>query len=232
VIEMKHAIPFIMIALVLLVAGAYAVPSTPSITLVGYDNATYNSGGVTGTVGWFDFGFSAGSAWNQLGNLTPNGGTITMTQNGEPLGIYGDTYYITACDVTGCSAAASFSTTAATPLPTITIANYAATGQSYAQNITQNGFAPINLVWNAVQPYIQIEGATVFYGFILMSVFLVVWLRTRGTFIATMIGIVTAGLFCSMAVGLQLGIPPEFTALAQAIMYTSLAATITMFTFK
>jgi hypothetical protein len=116
-------------------------------------------------------------------------------------------------------------TTTVTPLPTVTF------GQ-YAQNITENQFSPQNVFWNSLQPFIAITGATIFYGLIFAIVFGGIWLRTRGTAVANIFGMICIGLFASSAVGLGLGLPPEFLAVGQALMYLSLTGAIMAFTFK
>jgi len=216
----------VVVLIILLCAGlASATPSIPVVSLIGQDNATYTSTGASGSVGWFNFGMAPGQSWASYPNVSVNGGTITYTQQGMPLGINGDTYYVRACDITGCSAETSFQTATVTPIPTTTY------GQ-YAQNITANGFSPTNNVWQALQPYTQITGATIFYGIILMALFVGLWLRTRGTQMALQLGMLLAVLFCGSVTGLALGLPPEFVAAGQAIMYVSLAGAIVSFTFR
>lgn len=201
-----------------------AIPNTDIATLIGSNNVTMNGDSVSGTVGWFQWGLATGQVWAHTPNVTPAGGIISYTMTGTP--IFGNTtYYYEACDVTGCGLQVSFLTMPVTPLPTTTF------GQ-YAENITQNGFSPANIVYNSVQPYIAVSTATIFYAIILMMLFVGLWLRTRGTATAQQIGMICAILFVSSAVGLGLGIPPEFAAAAQALLYVSLASTILMFTFK
>ena len=98
--------------------------------------------------------------------------------------------------------------------------------------MTENNFDLANAFWNFTKPYTDVTGATMFYALILAMLFGGMWLRTKGTQTATILGMIMIGLFASSAAGLQLGLPPEFLAVGQALMYLSLAGAVMMFTFK
>ena len=83
-----------------------------------------------------------------------------------------------------------------------------------------------------MRPYTSVTGDTIFYGLIFALIFVGMWLRTRGTAVASMFGMICVGLFASTAVGLQLGLPPEFISVGQALLYLSLTGAIMAFTFK
>ena len=209
---------------------ASAVPTTSSATSVGNNNVTMNGYGVSpGSTGWFQFGMRSGYAYAHTKNLTANeSGSITYTMRGTPL--FGCTsYYYRACDPTGCGAEVSFITLAVTPLPTVTFG-------SFIENVTENQFDPGNLIWNSIQLYVPPDtgglGLTIFFSLFLSMIFVGIWLRTRGTMVATALGVICIGLFVGMATGLQWGMAPEFVAAAQALLYVSFAGIIVSFTFK
>jgi len=216
---------WLLLGLVMVCGVASAIPTTGAATAVGNNNATLWGSGVTGGVGWFQFGEASGFAYAHTKNLTADdSGNIVFTMKGSPL-IGLTTFYYRACDPTGCGDELSFITTEVTPLP---MTHYG----SYAENMTENGLDPGNFIWNSMQPYIAVTGQTIFFGLILSMIFVGVWLRTRGTIVATSLGVICIGLFISAVAGLQLGLAPEFVAAAQAVLYVSLAGIVVSFTFK
>jgi hypothetical protein len=183
--------------------------------MIGTNNVTLGAIGGVGSVGWFTWGMMACQTWSSTPNVTIYSGQFNYTMLGTP--VFGNSqYWFRACDTTGCGVQRSFITAAITPIGQTTY------GQYY-QNITEGGFNPANIAWNFVQPYIQVSGATIFYGLIFGSIFVGMWLRTRGTYTASIFGMISTILFASSALLLQLGVPPEFQALGQALLYTSLA---------
>ena len=214
----------LLVAIVLVCGVASALPVTGTATAIGNNNVTFGGTGITGTVGWFQFGEAVGTSYAHTKNITAVGGVINFTMRGSPL-VGNNTFYYRACDSTGCGSEVSFIVAQVTPLPLTTFG-------SYAQNMTENGLDPGNFLWNSLQPYMAVTGATLFYALIFMMIFVGVWLRTRQTGAAVQLGIICMALFGSAAVGLQLGMPPEFVSAAQALMYIGIAGAIVSFTFK
>ena len=221
---MTRTLLAVLLSCFLLISLVQATPTTLAATMVGSNNFTFNGNGVTGTTGWFLWGMATGAAWAHTPNVTATGGVIAYNMKGTP--IFGSTkYYYKACDPTGCGSEVLLTSAAVTPLPQVI-------NGDIVQNMTANGFDPGNMVWNSMQVYIQVTGATLFYGFIFALVFVGLWLRTRGTAVAQIFGMICIGLFASCAVGLQLGLPPEFIAVGQALLYLSLTGAVMAFTFK
>jgi hypothetical protein len=220
---MKQLLAVLLLS-ILAVSFVQATPTTHPATNIGTNNFTFNGNGASGTVGWFVWGMDTGAAWAHTPNVTAGSGLINYTMKGTP--VFGSTkYYYKACDITGCGSEVSFTTVVVTPLPQVI-------NGDIVQNMTENQFDAGNMVWNSLQVYIQVTGATIFYGFIFALVFVGLWLRTRGTAVAQIFGMICVGLFASTAVGLQLGLPPEFLAVGQALLYLSLTGAIMAFTFK
>ena len=210
--------------LILLIQGVLAVPTTLAATMIGNNNATLNGNAGTGTNGWFALGLYSGNDIALLPNVTISGGAFSYTITGTPMSI-NTTWYYEACDQTGCGAETFFTLLPVTPIPQTTFG-------TAAQDMINSGFSPINLVWDALQPFILVTTATVFFGLIFGAVFIGIWLRTRGTLIATQLWMIFAGLAASSATGLYLGLPPEFLALAQALLYVSIAGTFVAYSTK
>jgi uncharacterized protein (UPF0333 family) len=212
-----------LILLLVLFPLVSAIPTTGAATMVGTNNATLHASGASGNT-WFQFGTAEGRSNSKLSNVTPVTGAATFVWSGAVL--YGNTeYYYRACDSTGCGSELSFITAVVTPIPT-------GTWGSYATNITENRLDPANLVWNSVQAYVSITGATIFYALIFMMLFVGSWLSTRGTAVGQQFGMICAVLFCSSLIGLGLGLPPEFVSVGQALLYISLAGAVVGFTVK
>jgi hypothetical protein len=221
---MKAHVFLLLIAAIILCSAVSAVPITNPMTLQGNNMMNFTGTGVTGTVGWFQWGMAYGQSWSHTPNITPVAGTITYTMKGAPI-LGCTTYYYRACDPTGCGAEVSFMTLAVTRLP---VPDY----DKIANNITENGFDPLNVLYNSGGAYTRVSGDTFFYGIIFAMIFVGMWWRTRGTQTATAFGMICIGLFASSAIGLGVGLPPEFLAAGQALMYLSLTGAILSFTFK
>ena len=219
---MKYGLLFV--AVILLVGLVSATPTTGAATAIGNNNVTMNGAGVTGSTGWFQFGEAIGTSYAHTKNVTATAGAINYTMRGSPLA-GNTTFYYKACDPTGCGAEVSFLVAVVTPLPTTTF-GLAAT------NMTDNNLDAANFLYNAVQPYVNVTGWTIFYALIFSMIFMGIWLRTRQTGTALQFGIICSILVVGSATGLQLGMPPEFIAAAQALMYISIAGAFVSFTFK
>jgi hypothetical protein len=203
---------------------ASAAPTTSAATMIGNNNFTMNGNGAGGGTGWFQWSMATGREYAHTPNVTTPGGTYSYTMSNSP--ILGSTvYYYKACDTTGCGAEVSLTTAAVTPIP---VPNY----DAYAQNMTENHLDPINFIWNTTRAYTMISGDTILYGLIFAMLLIGMWLRTRGTQTAMMFGMMFVCMFTVSAGGLAIGLPPEFLAAGQALMYISLTGAIVMFTFK
>lgn len=208
----------------MLLVPVSAIPTTGVATDIGTNNVTLHGTGITGSVGWFKFGMLSGQTWSSTRNVTAIAGSTTLTMRGTPL--FGNTtYYYRACDVTGCGSEVSFTILPITPLPTTTFG-------IYVQAIIDSDFDLGATFWYFLMPYISVTTNTVFFAFIFGMIFVGIWLRTRGTIIATQIWMLFAGFACASAIGLQLGLPPELVQIAQALLYISLAGAFVSYTFR
>lgn len=225
--NMKY--PIFFVAVLILCITVSAIPATQPATAIGNNNVTLNGNGVTGTTGWFQWAMKSGVVYAHLPNVTASGGVMNYTIRGTPL--FGSTtYYYKACDPSGCGAEVSFTTLQVTPLPTPAINGVAI--DTYTNDIISGGFYPPNVIYNSMRPYMAITTDTIFYGIIFAIIFVGMWLRTRGTATATIFGMICLMLFTISVGGLGIGLPPEFLAVGQALMYLSLTGAILAFTFK
>lgn len=214
---MKHI--FLLLIVVILVVPVCAAPTTGAATLVSSNNATVAMTGAATTC-WFEWGSKSGSLVWDTPNQTPSGGACSYRIHGSPL-LGSTTFYYRACDVTGCGAEGSFTTAAVTPIPTTT---YGAT----FDNITESGF-DITYAGNAVMaPYLWlVPGYEVFvFGLLFASIYLGIWVRSRDVTVPAIAGILCGGFIFFADRGLMLGIPGEFSAIGQGLLYAALAGLI------
>lgn len=200
----------------LLVGTVAALPTTLAATNVGNNNFTISATGMTGD-GWFQYGIFSDRlmVWT-----TP--GENPHTEIGSPLEP-SMTYYAAGCDVTGCGNVVSFTTLPSVPLPVSTLG-------SMVTNMTRSKFNVLYLIGDVFVPYTWLFPAsaastaiTIVCGMMFFFIYVGFWMRTKSVGTAAIIGLLTASSIMFGNRGLNLGIPVEFQAIAQALLYASLA---------
>ena len=214
-----------LVLLVLLIFPAMAAPTTGAVTAVGNNNATFQATGVAGTAGWVMWGQYTGKLYLKAGNVTPAGGAISKTVWDFPI-MGSTTYYVKACDSTGCGSEVSFTTAAVTPLPTSTL------GRPFT-NMTETHFDIAFMPYNVAYPYtapfqpdLESLGFGMLTGLLLFGIFFGLWFRGRNVFIPAMTGLILSGLFMYSDSGFNLGVPPEYLAIAQGAFCACVAGFI------
>lgn len=210
---------------VMMIVPVAALPTTGAVTAVGTNNATFQATGVTGTAGWFIWGMYSGKEYLRTTNSTPSGGAISKVIWDFP--IFGSTtYYVRACDSSGCGSEVSFTTGAITPLPTSTLG-------APLTNMTDTHFdvsyMPGNLAYpflSPFQPDLVDLGMALLMGLLLFAVFFGMWFRGKNVVIPSGVGLILSGLFMSADSGFNVGLPPEYLAIAQGIFCACLAGLI------
>jgi hypothetical protein len=221
---MKAFICLTIIVLLAFVGVVGAIPSTLAVT-----NITNNGFvvGCTGAVNSTHFQYGTTPAhlniWTSYSD--PSGGSVTSTEYGSPI-MPSTHYYITACDSTGCDATPEeFTTTALVPLPTSTLGNA-------ISNMTKSRFNLLYLPANIAIPYgwlfpsdasSQSTALMIVFGMMFFFIYVGLWLRTRSVATGVIIGLLTSSFILFADQGLNMGIPPEFAAIAQGLLYASLA---------
>ena len=216
-------LPLVIIILtILLIPAAMAAPPAPAIADIGSNNATFSS--VCAGICWFRWGMNTDiPEWK-----TPNqtiAGAYTQKVTGVPY-LPTTVYYVKACDTTGCSAASTFTSIATTPIPQTTF------GRTF-DNVTEMNFDAMHVVTVLFTPMTwAFPNSLVSFGISLVSgiligfYFLGLWLRTRNIKLPTILGIITATFFLSANAGFGWGIPGEFAAIAQGLLYISITGLI------
>lgn len=204
----------------MLVESATAIPTTGAATAVGSNNATLAMTGA-GTTCWFVWGQLplTDQSW-KTPNMTPAAGVCSYNLKGSPI-LASTVFYYRACDETGCGNTLSFTTAAVTPLPTTT---YGAT----FDNLTENGMDITLVGVNSVAPYMWLVPGfeALIFGLIFSAIFLGLWLRGRDVTVPMIVGFIIGSFIFVGNYGLALGIPYEFAAMGQGLMYAAMAGVI------
>jgi hypothetical protein len=209
---MKHATLFI--AILLLIGVVCAVPTTQPVTDIGAGKVTFNANGGSGE-GWFKWGSASG--YNYFWT-TPNqsvSGAFTDYQEGMPM-ISGKTYYVVACDSTGCGNQVSFVVPDATPLNQTKYGSGATTIMRSGLNLTKS--LPLMVV-----PYTSQLGFWT-YALLFFFIFSGWWMR-QGDITIPMIAALVFGftIWGAGAVGSGMGIPPEVMNIGIGMIIASVA---------
>jgi hypothetical protein len=213
-----------LVILLVIIPAALAVPSTPTITLIGSNNFTAASTGGSGTC-WFRWGVNPVTPEWTTPNQTLCSGAFSALQYGSPY--YPNiAYNVKACDDSGCSAAATFVSASTTPLPQTTY------GVAY-DNITQNGFNVMFIITALPQPYfwafptVSYQWAlTVFCGLLFAIYILGLWLRQRKSGLALLVALMVMPFFVLASAGFNWGIPGVLLILGELLTSAIIASMI------
>jgi hypothetical protein len=205
----------LILCLVILVGSAGAVPTTLAVTGITERQVTFNANNGAGTA-HFEWGSATSMMWS-----TPNqtvSGVFSDYQLGPPM-LNGRTYYVRACDDTGCGGSVSFVTPAVIPI------NQTRYGR-YTLNIMRSGFNITETLQIIIKPYTQQFGGTTvgapwIWGLFFLFVFTWYWIK-QGDIMTTMI---LAMLFGALiwGTGSSLGIPPEVQDIGVGMFAAALA---------
>lgn len=203
--------------MLLLVSTASGAAVTHLVTGVTNGAATFHGSG-TGSDGWFEWGAFSGGYYKWT---TPNqsySGTFSETQLGAPM-MTGQTYYVRACDETGCGNEVTWT------VPASTLPNRTSYGTQFIRML-RSGFNMSVVVPAIVAPYtLSMPGgfssAAVVWGVLFFFIFAGYWLRPRDIFLPCVLA-----MFAGGAIWLgntALGVPPEFTSIGQGLLYAAIA---------
>jgi len=220
---MKPKILILTVLFILLTAGtAQAVPTTGSVTSVGNNNFTISATGCASDGCWFEYGPNPDILTIWTTEQIPVGGSITHNEYGSPI-MTDTTYYIAACDNTGCGATVSFTTLPYTTLPESTL------GYSI-HNMTESKFDLLVVASNILVPYAWLFPSSqstlaisIVCGMMFFFIYYGMLLRQRSVAGPVILGLLTSTSLMFSNKGLNLGIPVEFQAIAQGLLYASLA---------
>jgi hypothetical protein len=224
---MKAFICLTIAILLALVGVAGALPSTVAATNITNNGFTIGCTGAVNTT-QFHYGTNPSNLNIWTMELSPVGGVVTSVEYSSPI-MPSTHYYITACDSTGCDATpAEFTTLALTPIPVSTLG-------TAITNMTRNRFNILYLPGNIAVPYgwlfpsdqgSQTTAIEIVAGMLFFFAYVGLWLRTRSVATGVIIGLLTSSFILFADTGLNIGIPVEFSAIAQALLYASLAGII------
>jgi hypothetical protein len=205
----------LLIIMLCLTTSACAVPTTEAASAIGNNNVTLHMSGGAAPM-WFMWGQTSGS----LSWITPNATTDSAFIYGSPL--LGHTlFYFKACDTTGCGNELSFTTLALTPQPQTTFG-------AGVDNITRSQFDIEVIARESIQGYFWAVPTfpVIVWGLLFFGIFLGLWIRERDLVVPVIIGLITGSFIMFGSTGLQLGIPAEFSQMAQGLTYAALAGVL------
>ena len=209
---------FVLLALLLLVPFASALPTTGDATLIGANNFTVPVTGASGYA-YVIWGQAAGQNNWMSYNSTLSGGAADIKIWGAPL-IGGRTVYFKACDATGCGAEKTVAIPSVTPLPVPTYGDP-------LRNIMQSHFALPNITAEIPGAYAMLGmPVMIIWAIMYVAVFAGIWLRTRTVRLALVVGFLAIPFIISNTTGLMLGMPVSVQILINGMMAAAIAGTI------
>lgn len=221
----------IFITLALIVSTVAALPVNGASSNVGPNNFTVAISGAVGNV-WVKYSQYPDTLNFWTTQNASVAGNAAITQTGGP--VYpSTTYYWTACDSTGCDATPhSLTTPAFNPIVRPTLG-------TIVTNMTDSQFNLLYMPGNIIEPYgwlmpdaTRTTMISITFGVIMTFIILGFWLRTRSVVVPVILGLLTSGFILFLDSGLKVGIPGEFAAMAQGLLYVSLGGIFLMFLKK
>ena len=211
---MKYSI--LLIALLMMFVVVQAQPVTLPVTNVSGDYAYFSATG-SGSIGQIQWGVmnTGNNIW-----ATPNqsySGSFNDFQYGPPM-LTSTTYYVRACDDTGCGNYVSWTTPAAIP---VNQTSYGA--QLYG--MLHKGMNPWVILSGIASPYTTAMpgGAPIAWGVLFFFVLAGYWLKPKDILIPCLLTFMCGGALW-MSGGL--GIDPMMMSLGQGLLYASLAGIV------
>lgn len=192
---------------------AGAIPTTDAVSSVTAGTATLNGHGGASDC-WFAFGGSEDNLIYHTFNDTSCSGTYTIT--GSPL-LTSSTYYVEFCDLTGCGAAVSFTTSAAT------VSNRTTFGDGLLV-IFRSGFNVTQSAPEILEPYFGALTPPITWGLLFFAIFVGLWVRQKDIVNPMILAFVAGGAI--WAGTSALGIPPEWADIGMGLMYAAFAGMI------
>lgn len=198
----------------LLVCVVQSAPVTEAVTDLTNGQVTLHATG-TGSDGWFEWGSYAGAYYHWFTLNQTYAGSFSETIYGSTM-LTGQTYYVRACDETGCGNDVSWT------VPASTLPNRTSYGSGFIQ-ILRSGFNMSYVVPAITAPYTETfpGGAPVVWGMLFFFIFAGYWLRPRDIFVPCMLAMVAGGAI--WLGNTAIGVPPEFASVGQGLVYASVA---------
>lgn len=215
---MKNTFIVLLLLMVLAVTTATALPTTAAVTGITNEQVTFNANGGAAGAAWFEWGSRDGGSYPwRTWNETIGGGAYSDNQWGPPMRC-GATYYVRACDTTGCDANdVSFTTSACAGM---NATNFG----SGMKVVKETGFNITATMGVLFKPWENQITAPVMWGLLFFFIFAGIWMRGKDITIPMFLAIISGG---AIWLGTSaLGVPPEFAAIGQGLMYAGIAGVV------
>lgn len=203
-----------ILAILILIPAAMAAPVTNAVTDITANTATLNAAGGAGEA-WFEWGTQSGGYYYYRTINQTASGAYSDTLFGPPY-LTGTTYYVRACDVTGCGAEVTW-TSSASSIPNRT--NFG----SDVYSMMKSGMNITRTASFIVKPYTSQLTAPLTYGILFLFIFAGMWIKPKDIFMPCIMGMISGGLLW-MSGGI--GIDPMFADIGQGLLYAAVAGII------
>lgn len=212
----------LLLSVIILIGAVSAAPAMVSVAPLTCTTATFNANGAAAGEAWFEWGqHSSGPYYWTTPNQTIAIATFSDYQYGPPM-LTGTTYYVRACDTTGCGGDLAFAVPAGTRI------NQTRLGTDVIQ-IMRSGVNLTQIAGVIIKPFAApFPSATAFaipYGLIFFFIFSGIWLRGKDMLIPMFLAMISGGAIWMG--GGALGIPPDFiTYVGQPLMYVGISGVL------
>ena len=212
----------VLLALALMVSGAWAAPTVGDATLVSSNNFTVPVSGAAGYT-YVIWGQATGTQNWMSSNSSLSGGAADVRVWGAPL-IGGRTVYYKACDSTGCSSEKTVAIPTVTPLPVPTYGDQ-------LRRISDSHFGLPNITAEIPVALTSALGWPILliFGIIYVAIFAGLWLRVRTVRMPLMVAFIAIPFVLNAGAGLYLGLPIDLGILMTGLMAAALAGTVYSF---
>lgn len=205
----------LLVVLSLMVFPACSVPTTQPVTDITGSQVTFNGiADPAGTVGWFSWGGINGGPyyWTTPNKSVTGGAAYQDYQYGPPM-LTCTTYYVVACDDTGCGNQVQWTTSAPRMVNMTSYGTGVMTIMRSGWNVTQT-FEVI------LKPYHDSMSAPLTFTLLFLFIFVGYWLRQRDVFVPFVLALVAGGAIWATG---GLGVLPMASDVGQGLIYAALA---------
>jgi hypothetical protein len=209
----------IPILLLLIVGVVSAVPNTLAVSDISNQQVTFNAnGGAFPGLAWFEWGSHHDGYyyWSTI-NQTITAAAFSDTQYGTPL-LTGQTYYVRACDETGCDL-----TDVSFAVPASDLPNRTSFGTG-VYTMYRSGLNVTKIFPMIVRPYAQSSLSTPVVWMLLFTfIFIGLWVRPKDIFLPCILAFISSGIFIAAGTVGGLAIDQTFLDIGQGLMIAAIA---------
>lgn len=223
---MKRLLPLVLL---MLVCCASAAPNTLPVTDLTNGQVTFNAD--TGTfpgLAWFEWGKYSDDYfyWSTLNQTMPATGIFYDVQYGSPL-LTCSTYYVRACDQTGCDLTSVMFT-----VPQHNMPNQTAFGTG-VYTMFRSGLNVTKMIPIIMRPYAQGGiGVPIISGALFFFIIAGLWVRPKDVFLPVFLIFITSGVLVVAGASGAMVMDQTFIDILQGVVVVALAGTAFSWFFR